>query len=87
MTAFHSTNAHPVSPIPSPHSIPTKIVLWGSNSTSVANATFLFGLQFCHFFNLQKSRLLTSIRPELARHSPSIAQTSHHSSNTTPYII
>jgi hypothetical protein len=88
MIAFHSTiNAHPVSPIPSPHSIPTKVALRGPNSTSVANATFPFSLQFCNFFNLQKSGLLTFIRPELARHSSSVVQKSHHSSNIIPCCL
>ena len=55
MTSFQSTNAHPVSPIPSPHSIPTKVALWGSNSTSVANTTFLFQPLIVTFSVLQKT--------------------------------
>ena len=70
------TNAHPVSPIPSSHTIPTKIALRESNSTSVANAMFL-SLQFCNFFNFAKSHPLTLICPDLTHCSSSDAPSPH----------
>ncbi len=88
MTAFHSTQR------PSRFTNPFSAL--HSNESCLAGVEFdvcsqrdvpLSVFNFVTFFNLQKSRLLTSIRPELASHSPCIVQKSHHSSNTIPCCL
>ena len=76
MTTFHFTNVRPVSPIPSPHSIPTKVDLRGSNLTSVANTTFPFRPSILLLFQFVKKSPphidSSGACPPLAIHRPDL---------------
>ena len=55
--SLHSTNTHPISPIPSPHSPPTNV--WSQLDVPLS------AFNFITFSILQKAAPLTSIRPDL----------------------